>query len=91
MLKNEVNYPFLSSLSFCFEGRALGLRSTTDPLFQIEKVFDKVKYMDTGMFEILVYNLYLIDFIAFDIFDVIARSLCLILRCISVSWNYSLS
>jgi hypothetical protein len=24
----------------------LGLRSTTDPLFQIEKVFDKVKYMD---------------------------------------------
>lgn len=28
-------------------GRVLGLRSTTDPLFQIEKVFDKVKYMDT--------------------------------------------
>jgi hypothetical protein len=27
-------------------GRVLGLRSTTDPLFQIEKVFDKVKYMD---------------------------------------------
>mmetsp|Transcript_15996 Transcript_15996/g.22791 ORF Transcript_15996/g.22791 Transcript_15996/m.22791 type:complete len:229 (+) Transcript_15996:122-808(+) len=26
--------------------RFLGLRSTTDPLFQIEKVFDKVKYMD---------------------------------------------
>lgn len=26
--------------------RALGLRSTTDPLFQIEKVFDKVKNMD---------------------------------------------
>ena len=26
--------------------RALGLRSTTDPLFQIEKVFAKVKYMD---------------------------------------------
>ncbi|KAG7360173.1 hypothetical protein IV203_035272 [Nitzschia inconspicua] len=26
--------------------RVLGLRSTTDPLFQIEKVFDKVKYMD---------------------------------------------
>mmetsp|Transcript_60300 Transcript_60300/g.67412 ORF Transcript_60300/g.67412 Transcript_60300/m.67412 type:complete len:203 (+) Transcript_60300:146-754(+) len=26
--------------------RALGLRSTTDPLFQIEKVFNKVKYMD---------------------------------------------
>jgi len=26
--------------------RYLGLRSTTDPLFQIEKVFDKVKYMD---------------------------------------------
>jgi Ca2+ transporting ATPase len=24
----------------------LGLRSTQDPLFQIEKVFDKVKYMD---------------------------------------------
>lgn len=24
----------------------LGLRSTTDPLFQIEKVFAKVKYMD---------------------------------------------
>ena len=24
----------------------LGLRSTTDPLFQIEKVFSKVKYMD---------------------------------------------
>ena len=24
----------------------LGLRSTTDPLFQIEKVFTKVKYMD---------------------------------------------
>jgi len=24
----------------------LGLRSTTDPLFQIEKVFNKVKYMD---------------------------------------------
>ena len=24
----------------------MGLRSTTDPLFQIEKVFDKVKYMD---------------------------------------------
>ena len=27
-------------------GRVLGLRSTTDPLFQIEKVFNKVKYMD---------------------------------------------
>ena len=26
--------------------KALGLRSTTDPLFQIEKVFAKVKYMD---------------------------------------------
>ena len=26
--------------------RALGLRSTTDPLFQIEKVFQKVKFMD---------------------------------------------
>jgi len=26
--------------------RYLGLRSTTDPLFQIEKVFNKVKYMD---------------------------------------------
>tara|TARA_B110000305_G_scaffold230539_1_gene282882 strand:- start:164 stop:778 length:615 start_codon:yes stop_codon:yes gene_type:complete len=26
--------------------RALGLRSTTDPLFQIEKVLAKVKYMD---------------------------------------------
>jgi hypothetical protein len=26
--------------------RYLGLRSTKDPLFQIEKVFDKVKYMD---------------------------------------------
>jgi len=26
--------------------RALGLRSTTDPLFQIEKVFNKVKFMD---------------------------------------------
>ena len=26
--------------------RYLGLRSTTDPLFQIEKVFEKVKYMD---------------------------------------------
>jgi hypothetical protein len=26
--------------------RALGLRSTTDPLFQIEKVFAKVKNMD---------------------------------------------
>ena len=25
----------------------LGLRSTTDPLFQIEKVFAKVKYMDS--------------------------------------------
>lgn len=24
----------------------LGLRSTKDPLFQIEKVFEKVKYMD---------------------------------------------
>jgi hypothetical protein len=24
----------------------LGLRSTTDPLFQIDKVFNKVKYMD---------------------------------------------
>ena len=29
--------------------RALGLRSTTDPLFQIEKVFEKVKNMDIGM------------------------------------------
>lgn len=28
--------------------RALGLRSTTDPLFQIEKVFAKVKNMDIG-------------------------------------------
>jgi len=27
--------------------RALGLRSTNDPLFQIEKVFDKVKNMDS--------------------------------------------
>lgn len=26
--------------------RYMGLRSTTDPLFQIDKVFDKVKYMD---------------------------------------------
>ena len=26
--------------------RALGLRSTNDPLFQIEKVFAKVKNMD---------------------------------------------
>ncbi len=26
--------------------RYLGLRSTTDPLFQIEKVFDKAKNMD---------------------------------------------
>jgi hypothetical protein len=26
--------------------KVLGLRSTTDPLFQIEKVFAKVKYMD---------------------------------------------
>ncbi|KAK1744354.1 hypothetical protein QTG54_004887 [Skeletonema marinoi] len=26
--------------------RAMGLRSTTDPLFQIEKVFNKVKYME---------------------------------------------
>ena len=26
--------------------RYLGLRSTKDPLFQIEKVFAKVKYMD---------------------------------------------
>ena len=26
--------------------KAMGLRSTTDPLFQIEKVFEKVKYMD---------------------------------------------
>mmetsp|Transcript_22641 Transcript_22641/g.53701 ORF Transcript_22641/g.53701 Transcript_22641/m.53701 type:complete len:202 (+) Transcript_22641:127-732(+) len=26
--------------------RVMGLRSTTDPLFQIEKVFNKVKYMD---------------------------------------------
>lgn len=26
--------------------RYMGLRSTTDPLFQIEKVFAKVKYMD---------------------------------------------
>jgi hypothetical protein len=26
--------------------KALGLRSTTDPLFQIEKVFNKVKFMD---------------------------------------------
>lgn len=26
--------------------RYMGLRSTTDPLFQIEKVFGKVKYMD---------------------------------------------
>lgn len=26
--------------------RYMGLRSTTDPLFQIEKVFNKVKYMD---------------------------------------------
>lgn len=24
----------------------LGLRSTTDPLFQVEKIFNKVKYMD---------------------------------------------
>lgn len=35
----------------------MGLRSTTDPLFQIEKVFDKIKYMDVdpdnleGIFE----------------------------------------
>lgn len=28
--------------------RVLGLRSTTDPLFQIEKVFAKVKNMDIG-------------------------------------------
>merc|ERR1712032_377126 len=26
--------------------RVLGLRSTTDPLFQVEKIFAKVKYMD---------------------------------------------
>lgn len=26
--------------------KVLGLRSTTDPLFQIEKVFNKVKYLD---------------------------------------------
>ena len=26
--------------------RYLGLRSTTDPLFQVEKIFDKIKYMD---------------------------------------------
>lgn len=26
--------------------RALGLRSTTDPLFQIDKLFSRVKYMD---------------------------------------------
>lgn len=30
--------------------RVLGLRSTTDPLFQIEKVFAKVKNMDIGMY-----------------------------------------
>jgi hypothetical protein len=29
--------------------RALGVRSTTDPLFQIEKVFSKVKNMDLDM------------------------------------------
>jgi hypothetical protein len=29
----------------------LGLRSTTDPLFQIEKVFGKVKYMDNVDFD----------------------------------------
>mmetsp|Transcript_6497 Transcript_6497/g.18621 ORF Transcript_6497/g.18621 Transcript_6497/m.18621 type:complete len:199 (+) Transcript_6497:67-663(+) len=29
--------------------RVLGLRSTTDPLFQIEKVFNKVKYMDEDL------------------------------------------
>jgi len=29
--------------------RVLGLRSTTDPLFQIEKVFDKVKNMDVDI------------------------------------------
>ena len=34
--------------NFYFSGRVLGLRSTTDPLFQIEKVFDKVKNMDVG-------------------------------------------
>ena len=26
--------------------RALGLRSTTDPLFQVDKIFSRVKYMD---------------------------------------------
>jgi hypothetical protein len=30
--------------------RVLGLRSTTDPLFQIEKVFAKVKNLDIGMY-----------------------------------------
>ena len=31
--------------------RYMGLRSTTDPLFQIEKVFAKVKYMDVDDLE----------------------------------------
>mmetsp|Transcript_281 Transcript_281/g.719 ORF Transcript_281/g.719 Transcript_281/m.719 type:complete len:198 (-) Transcript_281:3820-4413(-) len=34
--------------------RVLGLRSTTDPLFQIEKVFNKVKYME-GDFDLEVF------------------------------------
>jgi len=33
----------------------LGLRSTTDPLFQIEKVFEKVKYMDIDPDQIEIY------------------------------------
>jgi hypothetical protein len=32
--------------------RVLGLRSTTDPLFQIEKVFAKVKNLDIGMYSL---------------------------------------
>lgn len=33
--------------------RVLGLRSTTDPLFQIEKVFAKVKNMDIGKLHLI--------------------------------------
>ena len=33
----------------------MGLRSTTDPLFQIEKVFAKVKYMDIDIDQLEVF------------------------------------
>jgi len=34
-------YPSVTYTSYAAIRRALGLRSTEDPLFQIEKVFDK--------------------------------------------------